>query len=125
MKKLCHLMGCVKALVEAPGLRPCRSSLKPRVISGGFSIWQGRIRPSKIRARRCLSLYADLKGLPPLLIQVGKAETLYDDSVPITARAQGAGAVVELNDWQVPQVFQLFAPKFPETTQSLVRAHVG
>ncbi len=37
-------------------------------------------------------LYADLRGLPPLLIQVGAAETLLDDAVRL-ARAAGAADV--------------------------------
>jgi monoterpene epsilon-lactone hydrolase len=44
-------------------------------------------------------LYADLKGLPPLLIQVGAAETLLDDAVRL-ARAAGAADVrVTLEIW--------------------------
>jgi len=33
-------------------------------------------------------LHADLHGLPPLLIQVGDAETLLDDSTRLDARAR-------------------------------------
>jgi monoterpene epsilon-lactone hydrolase len=44
-------------------------------------------------------LYADLKGLPPLLIQVGAAEILLDDAVRL-ARAAGAADVrVTLEIW--------------------------
>ena len=41
-------------------------------------------------------LYADLTGLPPLLIQVGTAETLLDDSKRLAERARGAGVDVVL-----------------------------
>ena len=44
-------------------------------------------------------LYADLKGLPPLLIQVGSAETLLDDSIRIAARAGAADVRVTLEVW--------------------------
>ncbi|HEX3404752.1 MAG TPA: alpha/beta hydrolase [Acetobacteraceae bacterium] len=44
-------------------------------------------------------LYADLKGLPPLLIQVGSAETLLDDSIRIAARAGTADVRVTLEVW--------------------------
>ena len=44
-------------------------------------------------------IYADLKGLPPLLIQVGEAETLYDDSTRLAARAKAAGVKVTLEPW--------------------------
>jgi len=35
-------------------------------------------------------LYADLKGFPPILVQIGAAETLLDDAVRLAA---AAGAV--------------------------------
>ncbi len=44
-------------------------------------------------------LHADLKGLPPLLIQVGSAETLLDDSIQIAARAGAADVRVTLEVW--------------------------
>jgi len=45
-------------------------------------------------------LYADLTGLPPLLIQVGTAETLLDDSKRLAERARGAGVDVVLETWE-------------------------
>lgn len=45
-------------------------------------------------------LYADLTGLPPLLIQVGTAETLLDDSKRLAARARRAGVDVVLETWE-------------------------
>jgi acetyl esterase/lipase len=44
-------------------------------------------------------LHADLKDLPPLLIQVGSAETLFDDSMRIAARAGTADVQVTLEVW--------------------------
>lgn len=41
-------------------------------------------------------LFADLRGLPPLLLQAGGAEMLLDDSRRFAARAQAAGVAVEL-----------------------------
>ena len=65
-------------------------------------------------------LYADLRGLPPLLIHVGEAETLYDDSDRIAERAREAGVNVTLKEWKdMPHVFALFAPDFPESRQSV------
>jgi len=37
-------------------------------------------------------LYADLTGLAPLLIQVGAAETLLDDTIRLAQRADAAAA---------------------------------
>ena len=44
-------------------------------------------------------LYADLAGLPPLLIQVGDHEVLLDDSTRLAERAQAAGVQVKLEIW--------------------------
>ncbi len=44
-------------------------------------------------------LYADLRGLPPTLIQVGSAETLLDDAVRFAAAAGAAEAAVTLEIW--------------------------
>jgi epsilon-lactone hydrolase len=66
-------------------------------------------------------LYADLHHLPPLLIHVGEAETLLDDSTRIADRARAQGVEVELKKWtDMPHVFQLFLPTIPESIQSIV-----
>ena len=44
-------------------------------------------------------LYADLHGLPPMLIQVGSAETLMDDAVRLARAAGAAGVKVSLEVW--------------------------
>lgn len=44
-------------------------------------------------------LYADLRGLPPTLIQVGSAETLLDDSARFAAAAGAADVPVTLEIW--------------------------
>jgi acetyl esterase/lipase len=67
-------------------------------------------------------LYADLSHLPPLLIHVGKDETLLDDSTRLAERARGAGVRVEMKIWPVvPHVWQLI-PAMPEARQSLREA---
>jgi epsilon-lactone hydrolase len=65
-------------------------------------------------------LYADLSGLPPLLIQVGTAETLRDDSTRLAERARKAGVAVELEEWEdMIHVFQAFAMLLPEGRQAI------
>jgi acetyl esterase/lipase len=44
-------------------------------------------------------LFADLKGLPPLLIQVGSEETLLDDSIRFAAAAGAQNVRVNLEIW--------------------------
>lgn len=51
------------------------------------------------RDPRVSVLFADLKGLPPLLIQVGSDETLLDDSVRFAGAAGAAEVSVTLEVW--------------------------
>jgi len=44
-------------------------------------------------------VHADLHGLPPLLIQVGSAEILFDDAVALARAAGAAGTHVQLEVW--------------------------
>jgi acetyl esterase/lipase len=66
-------------------------------------------------------LYADLKGLPPLLIQVGNRETVLDDSTMFAAKARGAGVDVELQVWDgMIHVFQMFGAELAEAHQAIL-----
>jgi len=68
-------------------------------------------------------LYADLAGLPPLLIHVGADEVLRDDSTRFAERARAAGVPVELKIWPVvPHAWQLAPHLIPEGRQSLRQA---
>jgi acetyl esterase/lipase len=68
-------------------------------------------------------LYADLAGLPPLLIHVGSDEVLLDDSTRLAERARASGVAVELKIWPVvPHAWQLAYPQVPEAWQSLREA---
>jgi len=68
-------------------------------------------------------LYADLAGLPPLLLHVGADEVLRDDSIRFAARAQAAQVDVTLRVWpSVPHAWQLMAQLLPEGRQSLREA---
>jgi monoterpene epsilon-lactone hydrolase len=65
-------------------------------------------------------LYADLTGLPPLLIHVGADEVLRDDSTRLAEKAGAAGVRVELKVWPVvPHAWQLASDRIPEARQSL------
>ena len=45
-------------------------------------------------------LYGDLSGLPPMLVQVGSAETMLDDSKRFVERAKEAKVDVQIEVWQ-------------------------
>jgi acetyl esterase/lipase len=67
-------------------------------------------------------LYADLSGLPPLLIQVGTAETLLDDSTRLAERARKNGVQVTLEPWEdMIHVWHAFASLLPEGRQAIDR----
>jgi epsilon-lactone hydrolase len=51
------------------------------------------------RDARVSPLFSDLKGFPPLLIQVGSAETLLDDAVRFAGAAGAADVAVTLEVW--------------------------
>jgi acetyl esterase/lipase len=77
-------------------------------------------------------LYADLRGLPPLLMQVGDAEVLLDDTTRVADRARAAGVEVTLEIYpEMIHIFQLFAPILPEGQQAIerigafIRAHTS
>jgi monoterpene epsilon-lactone hydrolase len=65
-------------------------------------------------------LYAELRGLPPLLIQVGDRETVLDDSVMFADMARAAGVDVDLEVWDgMIHVFQMFGAELPEAHQAI------
>jgi acetyl esterase/lipase len=65
---------------------------------------------------------ADLRGLPPLLIQVGAEEVLLDDARLLAARAEHAGVEVTLEEWpEMIHVWQMFGAGLPEAGQALER----
>ncbi len=66
-------------------------------------------------------VYAELGGLPPLLLHVGSWEILLDDSRRVVDRARAAGTQAALETWPVvPHVWQLFP--MPEAAQSMRKA---
>lgn len=78
---------------------------------------------SNPRAPLAAPLYADLRGLPPMLIQVGDAEVLLDDSTRLAGIAREAGVEVEMDVWDdMIHVWHLFAPILPEGKQAISQA---
>nr|HEX4313372.1 alpha/beta hydrolase [Kofleriaceae bacterium] len=66
---------------------------------------------------------ADLRGFPPMLIQVGANEVLLDDSTRLAARAADAGVDVILDvTADAPHVFQAFTGMLDEADRALERA---
>jgi epsilon-lactone hydrolase len=66
-------------------------------------------------------LFADLTGLPPVLVEVGAREALVDDSTRLADRLREAGVSVSLTVWpELIHVFQAFPGSVvPEADQSI------
>lgn len=61
-------------------------------------------------------VFADLSGLPPILIQVGPDEVLMSDSIMLAERAGAANVEVSLEIW--PEMFHVFQAFYPFLKQS-------
>jgi epsilon-lactone hydrolase len=92
-----------------------RELLEPRVADylAGQDAGLGLISP----------LFADLSGLPPLIIQAGTHEVLLDDALRLARQAAGADVEVTLDITPgVPHVFQAYHAILDEATAALDRA---
>jgi monoterpene epsilon-lactone hydrolase len=68
-------------------------------------------------------IFADVSGLPPLIIQVGTHEVLLDDAVRLAQQAATADVEVTLDITPgVPHVFQAYYPILDEAGAALDRA---
>lgn len=68
-------------------------------------------------------LYANLSGLPPLIIHASEDELLRDDAARLADRAQAAGVEARLRLWPVvPHGWQLATPYMEEARESLDEA---
>jgi epsilon-lactone hydrolase len=92
-----------------------RELLEPRVIdyTAGQDAALGLVSP----------VFADLSGLPPLIIQAGTHEVLLDDAVRLARQAATADVEVTLDiTARVPHVFQAYHAILDEGAAALDRA---
>ncbi len=69
---------------------------------------------------RISPLHADLRGLPPMLVQVGSEEILLDDALALEQQARLAGVSIECQIWPgLWHDFQLFQGLLPEAALAL------
>jgi acetyl esterase/lipase len=84
-----------------------------QAFAGGNALSDPRISPQ----------FADLAGLPPLLIQVGSEETLLDDAVALAGRAGAACVASTLEIWpEMIHAFPMFFPRVAASRQATQRA---
>lgn len=78
---------------------------------------------SEARAPLISPIHADLHGLPPLLVQVGSAETLLDEGVAFAGKAGAAEVAVTLEIWpDMIHVWHLFHPQVAAGRRALAAA---
>ena len=76
-----------------------KAASDPIVTRDGVWRWRARIWAPPTRGRRWpRPLFADLTGLPPLLVQVGSEEVLLDDAVDACRARQGGGGRRDAGD---------------------------
>jgi acetyl esterase/lipase len=72
---------------------------------------------------RLSPIFADLRGLPPMLLLVGEDEAFHDDSVDFAAAARQAGCDAVAEVWPaMVHVWPLFAPMLAEGRAAADRA---
>jgi len=65
-------------------------------------------------------LYADLRGLPPVLVHVGSDEVLLDDALGLAERARSAAVDVTLEEWPAMiHVWHWFLPMLAEAERAI------
>jgi acetyl esterase/lipase len=83
-----------------------------RAYAGALPLDEPRVSP----------LFADLTGLPPLLVLVGGAERLHDDGLAVAARARAAGVDVTLHvEPDEIHVWPMFHPLSPRAADAFAR----
>ncbi len=93
----------------------------PLVTVEGLKGWAGLyLGDTDCRGPLASPIYADLTGLPPMLIQVGTSEILLDDSRRLADRARRDGVTVELDVWDdMYHVWHFFCPLVPESRDAV------
>jgi monoterpene epsilon-lactone hydrolase len=100
-----------------------RADVDPMVQKSAIiELGQTYLAGSDPRDPKASPLYADLNGLPPLLIQVGDCETLLDDTTRIEPRLKNAGVDVTVEVWdEMIHVWHLFAPMLDKGQEAIMR----
>ena len=117
---------CLSPWVDMEGIgesMTARAGVDPMVQREGLvamaGVYLGGADP---RSPLAAPLYADLSGLPSLLIQVGTRETLYDDATRLVYEAARAGVATAFEPWdEMIHVWHLFAPVLDEGQQAIDR----
>jgi acetyl esterase/lipase len=100
-----------------------RAAADPMVTGGGIGDMAGLYLQGKGAKEPYASPnFANLRGLPPLLIHVGRDEVLLDDSIKLDqkAKADGVGSTLEIWEEMI-HVWHAFHPMLNEARQAIAR----
>ena len=124
---------CISPMTDLAGMGESFQKDKDPALRAEFALSMAR-HYAGTRDRRlplCSPCYADLRGLPPLLIHVGGDEILLSDAMRLRDAARSAGVDVTLVIWRrMWHGWHMFAPYLPEARQAVndigafVRQHV-
>jgi acetyl esterase/lipase len=98
-----------------------KAALDPMVQKDGLAAMAAAyIADGDLQSPYVSPIHGDFTGLPPLLIHVGSAETLLDDSTRVAQLAAHADVPVQLDVWpHMIHVWHFFAPMLEEGKQAI------
>ncbi|TFI52059.1 alpha/beta hydrolase [Mastigocladus laminosus UU774] len=92
----------------------------PQILEAGINMY---LPTANFRDPMVSPIYANLSGLPPMLIHVGNQEVLLDDSLRLARKAALDDVSVELKVWKgMIHSLHLFAPMLTEGREAIVEA---
>ncbi|MGZ4707922.1 MAG: alpha/beta hydrolase [Acidimicrobiales bacterium] len=109
-------------LTQSSATYVSRADVDPMVTKAGLDVMAAAyLGVATLNEPLASPLFADLTGLPPLLVQVGDAEVLLDDSLALRDTARAAGVDVTFDLWpEMIHVVQAFPPELlPESDLSI------
>jgi acetyl esterase/lipase len=118
---------CISPWVDLEGLgdsMTTKATEDPMVQRDGLAGMAGAyLGDTPPRTPLAAPLYADLTGIAPLIIQVGSAETLLDDSTRLASKAGAAEVPVRLEVWpEMIHVWHFFHPLLTDGRRALAIA---
>lgn len=113
---------CLSPWVDLTGKFPCTNQTSCAMFfpADGMAFAKVYLNGASAMSTVASPVLADLRGLPPLLIQVANTEMLYDDSIRLNEKAAASGVQCRLRDYdRLPHVWHMFAGVVPEADQAL------
>lgn len=84
-----------------------KSEIDPMLVAEGFPVWSSHyLGGADPKSAYASPIFQNLKGLPPIYIQVGDEEMLLDDSLRFGQKAKADGADVQVEVY--PKKFHVF-----------------